>query len=282
MPDQAPRRLKKRTTTSTDNGTALPTTAAAAPSAAAPRPISSAHRFLRRTTSTLQPSSSAAYTPAASTAPSHARSPTLPSSRNSIDCTVAGPPYASNNHYDDQPTSSFRPHAAQPRYSVTEKHGTDLLGQRFDSLAVLGSLDAIPYEYQPEPLPQQPPTQYPVDHFPPPRPSQPDHSHTTGSSPAFANPTSRLSQSLAAAGRRMEEIQPRGDLATRSPRQRYSDEARESNKLKKKSGFSSFMNNLVGTPRKPTISAPENPVHVTHVGYDSSTGEFTVCALSHG
>ena len=46
--------------------------------------------------------------------------------------------------------------------------------------------------------------------------------------------------------------------------------------LKKKSGFSSFMNNLVGTPRKPTISAPENPVHVTHVGYDQETGEFTV------
>jgi hypothetical protein len=36
------------------------------------------------------------------------------------------------------------------------------------------------------------------------------------------------------------------------------------------------MNNLVGTPRKPTISAPENPVHVTHVGYDQNTGEFTV------
>jgi len=75
----------------------------------------------------------------------------------------------------------------------------------------------------------------------------------------------------------MEDLNARaGDSGARSPRQRYSDEARETNKLKKKSGFSSFMNNLVGTPRKPTISAPENPVHVTHVGYDQNTGEFTV------
>jgi p21-activated kinase 1 len=46
--------------------------------------------------------------------------------------------------------------------------------------------------------------------------------------------------------------------------------------MRKKSGFSGFMNSLVGSPKKPVISAPENPVHVTHVGYDSSTGQFTV------
>jgi p21-activated kinase 1 len=67
----------------------------------------------------------------------------------------------------------------------------------------------------------------------------------------------------------------------RTPRQRYSDEAKESKVLKKKSGFSSLMASLVGTPRKPTISAPENPVHVTHVGYDQETGEFTVHLLFH-
>jgi hypothetical protein len=36
------------------------------------------------------------------------------------------------------------------------------------------------------------------------------------------------------------------------------------------------MSTLVGSPKKPIISAPENPVHVTHVGYDSTTGQFTV------
>lgn len=60
---------------------------------------------------------------------------------------------------------------------------------------------------------------------------------------------------------------------------RFSDEAKEPKMpsvLRKKSGFTGFMTSLVGSPKKPTISAPENPVHVTHVGYDSSTGQFTV------
>ncbi|KAL2146737.1 hypothetical protein VTI28DRAFT_2572 [Corynascus sepedonium] len=63
-----------------------------------------------------------------------------------------------------------------------------------------------------------------------------------------------------------------------NPHKRYSDEGKESklpSMLRKKSGFSGFMNSLVGSPKKPLISAPENPVHVTHVGYDSSTGQFT-------
>ncbi|ERT01934.1 STE/STE20/PAKA protein kinase [Sporothrix schenckii ATCC 58251] len=48
---------------------------------------------------------------------------------------------------------------------------------------------------------------------------------------------------------------------------RYSDEGRElrgPSMLRKKSGFSGFMTSLVGSPKKPLISAPENPVHVTH------------------
>lgn len=59
---------------------------------------------------------------------------------------------------------------------------------------------------------------------------------------------------------------------------RYSDESREfrgPGMLRKKSGFTGFMTSLVGSPKKPLISAPENPVHVTHVGYDSNTGQFT-------
>lgn len=97
-------------------------------------------------------------------------------------------------------------------------------------------------------------------------------------STAVANPAVRLSQSFAATGRLMDDLtQPRGEPSgMRSPRQRYSDETRDGKAIKKKSGFSNFVNNLVGTQRKPTISAPENPVHVTHVGYDQETGEFTV------
>lgn len=66
-----------------------------------------------------------------------------------------------------------------------------------------------------------------------------------------------------------------------SQSKRFSDESKEPKMsvLRKKSGFSGFMTSLVGSPKKPTISAPENPVHVTHVGYDSSTGQFTVSLL---
>lgn len=62
---------------------------------------------------------------------------------------------------------------------------------------------------------------------------------------------------------------------------RFSDDGKDSKSgkppmLRKKSGFSGFVNSLVGSQKKVAISAPENPVHVTHVGYDSSTGQFTV------
>ncbi|KAF2755720.1 Pkinase-domain-containing protein [Pseudovirgaria hyperparasitica] len=65
-----------------------------------------------------------------------------------------------------------------------------------------------------------------------------------------------------------------------SPRQRYSDESetqkkRRSDGGKKKGGFSSFVSNLVGSPRRPTISTPTNPMHVTHVSIDNETGLYT-------
>ncbi len=64
---------------------------------------------------------------------------------------------------------------------------------------------------------------------------------------------------------------------------RYSDETKESRQgmTRKKSGFSGFMSSIgVSSPRVMKISAPENPVHVTHVGYDNQTGQFTVSSMS--
>lgn len=58
-----------------------------------------------------------------------------------------------------------------------------------------------------------------------------------------------------------------------SPRQRYSDEIKHS---KKKNGLSGFMAGLMKSSSRPAISAPANPLHVVHVGVDSTTGEFTV------
>lgn len=196
----------------------------------------------------------------------HNRSPTLPSpsggsTNTSVDITrpahtVAG---AQQRQY-------------HPRYSVTEKSSIDLLGQRFDSAAVLHNLAAVPYSA--EPLPTLTPT---LSHDVYRQSPDSTHSRRSQSHLAPADPSVRLSQSLAATGRKMEDITTsRGELSSlRNPRQRYSDEAvKESKVLKKKSGFSSFFN--LSSPRRPAISAPENPVHVTHVGYDQETGEFTV------
>jgi p21-activated kinase 1 len=69
---------------------------------------------------------------------------------------------------------------------------------------------------------------------------------------------------------------------TKSPRNRYSDEGDATKKRysggakKKGSTFSNFMSSLVSSPRRPTISTPTNPMHVTHVSIDNETGEFTV------
>ena len=61
---------------------------------------------------------------------------------------------------------------------------------------------------------------------------------------------------------------------------RFSDEAKNLAPWKKKTAFSSIINNVLGSPRSVKISAPENPVHVTHVGLDKETGRFTVCLPS--
>lgn len=175
-----------------------------------------------------------------------------------------------NNSYSPLDTSASQ--QQYPRYSLREKPSTELFGQRFDSAAILNNFDTILQQ----PGPSAPPLAHQHSDLTPLRPT-----HSATATPRahniVANPDVRLSESLAATGRRMEDIsQSRGPLGSRNPASRLSDEAKES-KLKKKSGFSKFMNDLVGSPRRPAISAPENPVHVTHVGYDQETGEFTVC-----
>jgi p21-activated kinase 1 len=214
----------------------------------------------------------------------HQRSPTLPStSQTSLDSVaLANNAAAVSRNY--QNTSQ----TAQPQYltgqqvAVTSKIPTDLLGGSFDSAAIISNLNDIPYSYETQQQNQTlraPPPQLITQHsdITGGRPTQSQHTRSASSTVTLANPGVGLSQSLAAAGRRMEDItSSRGELGTSSPRQRLSDEAKEGKAMKKKSGFSSFMDKLGGTPKRPAISAPENPVHVTHVGYDQETGEFTV------
>ena len=100
------------------------------------------------------------------------------------------------------------------------------------------------------------------------------------------SPKLRPSQSLAALSGavRMERITPPRNNTNNSsssgyvsPRQRYSDEAKPD---KKKNVFANFLNGVKASPRRPTISTPTNPMHVTHVGIDNETGQYTVSACS--
>ncbi|KAI5807436.1 BcSTE20, mitogen-activated protein kinase [Peziza echinospora] len=51
---------------------------------------------------------------------------------------------------------------------------------------------------------------------------------------------------------------------------------RSSNSVRKKTGFTNFMSSMVRSPKQRVeISSPSNPIHVTHVGFNFVTGEFT-------
>ncbi|KAH0344333.1 serine/threonine protein kinase, partial [Aureobasidium melanogenum] len=113
---------------------------------------------------------------------------------------------------------------------------------------------SAPHSANAQPLPAQPK-----------RPSISLRSQTTGSRfNSLRHSTSfRLTRNNSSAGP-MDSLSPRPESS-----KRLSDEL----KAKKKSGFS--ISSLFKSPGRPTISAPENPVHITHVGVDNRTGEFT-------
>ncbi len=252
------------------------------------------------------PSPGLAWTPAASTstsepsprfpaapptslsllaARSHA-SPILPDAGSNPAAFPASPhpPHSySHSHYlqaraDDQQSRSGPPNALPP---LSSKTSDELIGAPFDGTAIL---DRIAAATEP-PAPGNNNTHHHHDtqNQPPPPPSAPFRPHdadpgtrTMGNSP----PPLRQSATFPAGD--VQVLSEKGSVSradSGSSFKRYSDESKESKlpiMLRKKSGFSGFMNSLVGSPKKPLISAPENPVHVTHVGYDSSTGQFTV------
>lgn len=86
-----------------------------------------------------------------------------------------------------------------------------------------------------------------------------------------------LRQSTEIAPQNMEmETRPRDENVTITSKPRLSDEANGNVvRTRKKSGFAKLVNSMLGSP-KPMISAPMNPVHITRVGYDHETGQFTV------
>ncbi|OTA56313.1 Pkinase-domain-containing protein [Hypoxylon sp. EC38] len=134
----------------------------------------------------------------------------------------------------------------QPLSSQTPE---EFVGAPFDGNFILNHFEAT----------KSPTYQYPTHTRPAPPPpsnSSPD--------PRLMSPPLRQSASFSALDANMSE------KSHVVPPKRYSDEGKElkgPGVLRKKSGFSGLMSTLVGSPKK--------TFHVTHVGYDSSTGQFT-------
>ncbi|KAL9128515.1 MAG: hypothetical protein Q9217_002811 [Psora testacea] len=109
------------------------------------------------------------------------------------------------------------------------------------------------------------------------RPGPPPLSHTAPYQKTVS-PSLRQSASFSSNDRLAERARSGSESAYSS--KRYSDDANGGKgpaPWKKKSGISSFIGSVLGSPRGSSvkISAPENPVHVTHVGFDNQTGQFT-------
>lgn len=146
------------------------------------------------------------------------------------------------------------------RLSFERRNSDELIGAPFDARGMLNALESTRSD-QP-PLAQRPPLL---------------QSYKTSPDPATSN--RRQSGSFATNNTRMGRAPPTtgGEMVSVSTSKRYSDDGTGSRfGFRRKTGLSSLMNSMLGSPRSIKISAPENPVHVTHVGYDNDTGQFTV------
>lgn len=201
-------------------------------------------------------------TPSGRETHSRTRSNAYNSSNSSLDRTSADPsPVLGSSVFGPSGT----PYTAEPYHTRSgphERQNDEFVGAPFDANGILTSLDSTKASGYQNALRRPPP---------------PPLSHT---SPDPRQLLLRQSQNYSSE-KPMEITPPRSD-GTTSPK-RYSDEATGSNgsrlpaPLRKKSGFSSFMSGLIGSPRpRVNIGAPENPVHMIHVGYDNETGQFTV------
>ncbi|KAL8304905.1 hypothetical protein RB597_004101 [Gaeumannomyces tritici] len=172
-------------------------------------------------------------------------------------------------------------HQQQQHNPLSSQSSEDFVGAPFDGTAILNRLDG---SHPTAPSSGLPHISRP---FPSPLPTANTTTAAAGSAAASSShpatrgtPVLRHSASFSNDLPAMSEKSgsSKGADGPSSLNKRFSDETKEPRMpgvLRKKSGFSGFMTSLVGTPKKPLISAPENPVHVTHVGYDSTTGQFT-------
>lgn len=226
----------------------------------------------QRSSGSLQRTPSAPTYPRPYAPPGHVRTITSPSPG----------AYASSSSSLDRQSDSISPNLAATEFGVPSGQGgakrysnptrplsdqtsRELIGAPFDGSSVLNRMDSTQASGFQNSLRRPPP---------------PPLSHTSPD-PRMMSPPLRQSASFSTGDKISEITTPRiPDNQLVSPK-RYSDESKDlkSAGLRKKTGFSGFMSGLVGSPRRVNISAPENPVHVTHVGYDNETGQFTVSQI---
>ncbi|KAJ5105413.1 hypothetical protein NUU61_002760 [Penicillium alfredii] len=180
------------------------------------------------------------------------------SSSSSLEQHSGGPsPSHDESSYFPSYNSSRSRSRSSHRFSYGEHH-SDELTTPYETRGMLSALDENSAET--DPRPQQLPTLR--SH------QSPDHR---------ARHSLRQSASFTALAHRMDPFAHR-ETERPSPTQRYSDEGNgvtPRTGRSKKASFSRFVDSMLGAPRNIKISAPENPVHVTHVGYDNQTGQFT-------
>ncbi len=221
-----------------------------------PPPGSAANSSMNQnTTASLQRHPSSSQSPASSQdSHDHRRTPSYHTSSSS---SLERSPHSANAQQSESYNNRY-PYAS--RQSLDEKT-PDEFNAHPGTLSTLDSTKATGYQNSLR------------------RPGPPPLSYTTPNA-KLMSPSLRQSASFSMGERSINATPPDGDAVSVSSSKRYSDEAgKNTTSWKKKSGISSFFGNVLGSPRSTTvkISAPENPVHVTHVGYDNETGQFTVC-----
>lgn len=191
------------------------------------------------------------------------RSNAYGSSSSSLDQSSTAPSPVLAQQESNPSSGSYQSSKSRPgRLSLNDRSSDELIGAPFDARGMLNALEETISPSQN--LARRPPLQSP---------------HTSPDPRGIQ--TLRQSQSFTALPPRMDTTPQRVEERT-SNSKRYSDESNGTKSgwtgRSKKSSFSSFVNSVLGSPKSSIkISAPENPVHVTHVGYDNQTGQFTVC-----
>lgn len=188
------------------------------------------------------------------------------SSSSSLDQSSAGPsPVLADSESSYLASSSNSANSRPPRpghQSLNDHSSDEIVGGPFDSRGMLTALEENAGESD---KPDKPDKRFYNQNR--------DVGSQPPSSPDFRRPQTLRQSASFSAFNHMDSNSNRSE--NERPSKRFSEDGRKTHGRSKKSSFSSFVNNIMGTPRGMKISAPENPVHVTHVGYDNQTGQFT-------